>query len=155
MCSRANQDPQLISLSLFSFSFHFFVVFLFVGIKPKNPTSPPSVGLFCFVSFVLSLVLKTQPNYWTKRMVNTLLTTYDPRNCWVRSKTYKYLTGLPTCRHLYKYCPIFVNFGDFCVKLTLSRGRSRVCSWPRGLQSDNSGESVDPIEDSLWQTTPS
>jgi len=34
-----------------------------------------------FLSFCLSLVLKTQPNHWTKRMGNTRLATQDPRKC--------------------------------------------------------------------------
>jgi len=38
---------------------------------------PASAGMY----FFLSLGLKTQPNHWTKRMVNTRLTEKDPRDC--------------------------------------------------------------------------
>jgi len=39
------------------------------------------LGHFASLSFFLSLFLKTQPNHWAKRMVNTRLTTEDPRDC--------------------------------------------------------------------------
>jgi len=36
---------------------------------------------FIFLSFFLSWVSKTHPNYWTKRMENTWLVIEDPRIC--------------------------------------------------------------------------
>jgi len=47
--------------------------------KKTGVSMPLSVPLG--KSFFLSLVLKTQPNHWTKRTVNTRLTTCDPRDC--------------------------------------------------------------------------
>ena len=38
-------------------------------------------GLYQLLSFFLSLVLKTQPNHWTKRMVITRSTTWETRDC--------------------------------------------------------------------------
>jgi len=41
--------------------------------SPEVMHKPRSHSPGVYVSFFLSLVLKTQPNHWTKRMVNTRL----------------------------------------------------------------------------------
>jgi len=47
----------------------------------KSPVLAKKQKVLDVISFFLSLVWKTHANHWTKWMLNTWLTTKDPRNC--------------------------------------------------------------------------